>query len=110
MKTHRPLRVGNLIQEELGKILLKELDLESGTLVTISAVEVSSDLSHAKIFVSIIPKEVGEEIMTALNKSRGCLQHFLNHKLNIRPMPRIEFERDFGLERAANVEKLLQEK
>ncbi len=110
MKTHRSLRVGSLIQEELGKILFKELDLKSGTLTTISAVEVSSDLAHAKVFVSIIPKEAGEEIMKTLNKFRGRMQHFLNRKLNIKPMPRIEFERDFGLERAANVEKLLQEK
>lgn len=110
MKTHRSLRVGSLIQEELGKILLRDLDLQSGILATISSVLVSSDLAHAKVFVSILPKEAGEEIMKTLNKSRGQMQHCLNRKLNIKPMPRIDFERDFGLERAANVEKLLQEK
>jgi len=107
MKTHRPLRVGSLIQEELGRILLRELDLESGVLVTISSIEVSPDLASAKVFISVIPKETGGGIMKTLNESRGKFQHFLNHKMNIKPMPRIEFERDFGLEKAANIEKLL---
>src|SRR3989338_1024014 len=110
MKTYRPLRVGSLIQEELGRIILRELDLESGVLATVSAVEVSPDLARAKVLVSIIPKEAGEEVMKVLSRSRGRFQHFLNHKMNIKPMPQIEFERDFGLEKAANIEKLLIEK
>jgi ribosome-binding factor A len=110
MKTYRYLRVGSLIHKELGKILLKELDLASGTLATISAVEVSSDLAWAKVFISIIPAESGEEVMRTLNRSRGRFQRFLNRKMNIKPMPQIRFERDFGLARAAEVEKLLERK
>ena len=110
MRSYRPLRVGSLIQEELNKILLRELDLKSGTLVTISNVKVSSDLSNAKIGISVIPSDSGDEVMVILSKLQGRFQHLLNHKLNIRPMPRIEFERDFGLEKAANIERLLKEK
>jgi ribosome-binding factor A len=47
--------------------------------------------------------------MAVFEKSAGHLQHLLNKKMNIRPMPRIAFAPDRGLENAAKVEKLLEE-
>ena len=110
MKFHRALRVESLIQKELNKFLLRKLDLESGTLVTISNIKVSSDLSNAKIGISVIPSDSWDEVMVTLSKLRRQLQYLLNRRLNIKPMPKIEFERDFGLEKAANIERLLKEK
>jgi len=109
MRLFRPLRVQSVIQKELNKLILKEVNFPEKTLVTISRVDVSSDLANAKIGISVIPGERGDEVLEILKNKRGQLQYFLNKKMNIKPMPRIEFVRDFGLEKAADIERLLKE-
>lgn len=106
---HRPERVSNLITVELGKILLEEVETPSGVLLTITSVEVSKDLEHANIKVSVYPSEQAEKLFKILQKKQGELQFILSRKLNIRPMPRILFQLDFGMEKAARVEKKLLE-
>jgi ribosome-binding factor A len=103
---HRPLRVQKLIREELSKIMLRELEF-SGALVTITEVVVNKKLEAAKVKVSIFPAEAAEEVLKTLEKNTGKLQHLLLKKINIKPMPKILFEIDRGLENAAAVEKML---
>lgn len=104
----RTERVSGLIQEELGKIIQRELEFP-GSLVTITAVEIDKKLDHAKIKISVLPKEKSAEALTLLDKEAPRLQHVLLKKINIKPMPRIKFEIDFGAENAASIEKLLLE-
>ncbi|MBI2592944.1 MAG: 30S ribosome-binding factor RbfA [Candidatus Colwellbacteria bacterium] len=110
MRTYRPLRVGGLIQEELAKIIVREIDFPEGMLVTLSNVEISPDMEKAKAGISVIPTESSAEALKILTKRTGYLQHLLNRKLNIRPMPRVHFEIDYGPANAAEVEKLLLKK
>ncbi len=110
MRTYRPLRVSSLIQEELSKIIQRYVDFPEGALVTVSEVNVSPDLEKAEVKISVIPTDLSKESLVILNKSAGRLQHLLNRKLNIKPMPRIDFEVDYGLAKAAEVEKLLLKK
>lgn len=93
---YRNLRVANLIQEELGKIILREIEFPNSTLVTIVEVEVLKDLSHAKIKLGVIPVTAVPEVLEVLNNYRSFLQGLLLRKINIKPMPRIEFELDAG--------------
>lgn len=109
MKHYRPERVGSLIEKELGKILQKEVETENA-LVTITSAEVSKDLESAKVWISIYPFEKAVNIVKSLQKACGRFQRLLNKKLNIKPMPRIEFEIDRGPERAAGVERALLKK
>ena len=98
----------SLIQEKLSQIILREIDIPVGTLATISYVRVSSDLLNGEVGVSIIPGDKIKEVMELLKKEQGSLQHLLNYSLNLKPMPRIEFVYDPGLEKAAKIEKLLE--
>lgn len=104
----RSARVGKLIREELGEIIVRELEFPNA-LVTLTEVEIAKKLEHALVNVSVIPSSAAEETLEKLKKFRGKLQHLLNNKLNIKPMPRIEFKIDRGPENAANVEKRLLE-
>lgn len=104
---YRTLRVGKLILGELSKII--ERELEFGALATLTEVNVSRKMDTAKVGVSVIPSKKSEEVLICLNKHRGELQHLLNKKLGIRPMPRIHFEIDRGLENAAKIEKRILE-
>ena len=100
----RDARVGKLIREELSKLIGRELEF-SGSLVTITEVIVDGKLEHAKVLVSVIPTKEADAALAALRRAQGRLQRLLLRKMNIKPMPRIAFEFDHGVENAANVEK-----
>lgn len=79
------------MQEELGTLLLREFDF-GNVLVTITDITVTEDLLHARVKIAIIPYEKGPEVFLELTKARGELRHKLLKKMNIRPMPHIEFQ------------------
>ena len=109
MKYFRFERVGSLIQGELNKIILKEIETP-GILITITQVEVAKDLESAIVYFSAIPSVKAEEALEILEKNRVHLQYLLMKKLNIKPMPKIFFKIDRGPEKAAQVEKALLDK
>ncbi len=105
---YRSQRVGKLVREELSKIIARELEFEN-ILATITEVEVDKKLEIAKTRISVWPVEKSKDVLNELNKARNFLQTALFKKLNIRPMPKIQFEIDHGPEHAAGVEKALLE-
>jgi ribosome-binding factor A len=105
---HRPLRVANLIQEELGKLMLREVNF-GNALVTITGVVIEKKLETATVKISVIPETKEAGALKTLSGEAGRLQYLLLRKINIYPMPRIHFELDKGVENAAKVEKLLLE-
>ncbi|MCL5006976.1 MAG: 30S ribosome-binding factor RbfA [Patescibacteria group bacterium] len=107
MRTFRPDRVSSVIQKEMGNFFLREMDFPDGSLVTISGVRVSKDLSYAEIGISVFPESKKKEVLGALKKEQGRLQFLLNRKMNIRPMPKIDFVIDESSEKASRIEKIL---
>ena len=104
----RPERVGNLIRDELSKLVQREVELPQ-MLATIMEVEVDKKLEHAKVGVSVIPSESADSALRILNQAKRELQFLLGRKLNIKPMPEIMFYIDHGSENAARIEKVLIE-
>lgn len=107
MKYYRPERTGQLIRDELSAIIAREIEFPLGVLVTLTNVIVTDDMEHATVRVSVLPADREKHAMKVLLEFRAHLQHVLNKKMNIRPMPQISFELDHGLENAAIVEKKL---
>ena len=91
MRPHRDEKLASVIEHELSKIILRELDI-IGAVVTITDVKVGEDLLRAIVKLGIIPYERGPEVFKALSVKRGRLQHQLLKKMNVRPMPQIQFE------------------
>src|SRR3989344_4420668 len=108
MKYHRPDRVSSLLQDQLNKLLLREIDIPD-VLITITEVHVSKDVTEAMVKVSVIPSEKGEEGLEILQKAKLGLQYKLVRMMNIKPTPHIDFKLDRGPEKAAGVEKALLE-
>ena len=106
MRTFRKERLSDLIIEELNKLINREIEFE-GALVTLTDVEVTKDLEQAVVKFSVIPSEKAEKVLDILQKFRSRLQFWLIRKLNIKPVPQLEFEIDRGLDKAADVEKKL---
>jgi ribosome-binding factor A len=102
-------RVNSLIQEELGKIILKEIELPVGVLATITRVETSIDLCNARIYVSVLPQDKLERVLYVLNKMVYVLQKCLNECLRMRPIPKIRFVKERQTAEAAKIEGILEE-
>lgn len=98
-------RVTSLIQEELNKVILREMEFD-GALVTVTEVQVQKDLDYANVLVSVIPDDRSEDVLKTLEKQSKYLEHMLFKKINIRPMPVIRFVLDKGLSNAAEIEKI----
>lgn len=89
---YRNLRVAELIQRELGKIILREVEFGAGILVTITGVEIQKNMSSAKIILAVMPSAAAPSALALLSEKNFFLYRLLMKKINIKPMPRIEFE------------------
>ncbi len=107
--SHRIIQINQLIQEVLGEIIQKEYQIPSDALLTILAVETSSDLLYSKIIISVFPIDVEKSVLEYLNKNIFDIQQNLNKKLTMRPIPKIRFELDRTEFEAEKIEKLLEE-
>ncbi len=103
---YRQEKLSSLIQEELGKIIARELEF-SETLLTITKVGISDDYSVATIGVSVLPSSKSEEAVETLVEKQGLLRYELSRKLRNKSAPKLLFEIDHGPENAARIEKIL---
>ena len=104
---YRPERVSSLIKDELSAIIIKNVEFSAGSLVTITDIDVDKKLEHAKIGISVLPSEGADKALLILSKAAGYLQYLLMKRVNIKPLPRIVFEIDHGIEKLAKIEKIL---
>ena len=105
----RPERVANRMRREVSEILGKLRDPGVSHWVSVTDVEVTNDLSNAKIYVSILP--TGEErarTLEALARASGFVRHELAERLGLREVPEIKFLLDTSIETGARVEDLLK--
>ena len=106
----RPEKVAHLMRREVAEILQNKLrDPRVSAMVSVTDVEVTKDLSFAKIFVSIMgkPEEV-TETLKALGHAVGFVRHELGPRLGLREVPDMRFIHDESLDRGARVEELLK--
>jgi ribosome-binding factor A len=101
-------RLNRLIKEELSKIILKEIDIQEGTILTLIRVDTSPDLASSKVYFSVIPEENMEKVFRSLNSEIYEIQHLLNRKLKMRRVPKIIFLPDKNAGNAERVEELLE--
>ena len=100
--------LSSLVHRRLSEVLLFESNDPRFTNVTISRVEASSNLSFAKIFVSIFPPERLDDLIKSLNHASGFFSRQLGHILNTRNTPQLIFEYDSGFDHSDEIETLLK--
>ncbi len=106
----RPEKVAHLMRREIAEILQQRLrDPRVSAMVSVTDVEVTNDLSFAKVFVSIMgkPEEIGPTLK-ALGHAVGFVRHELGSRLGLREVPDLRFVHDQSLDRGARVEELLK--
>ncbi|MFQ5816714.1 MAG: 30S ribosome-binding factor RbfA [Terriglobia bacterium] len=106
----RPQRVGEQIREEISSLLLRELKDPRIGFATVTAVRVSPDLRHARVYVSVLGSaEQRQESLRGLEAASSFLRRELSHRLRMHHVPALRFELDTTLEQGARIEELLEE-
>ncbi|MEA5619855.1 30S ribosome-binding factor RbfA [Cronbergia sp. UHCC 0137] len=111
-KDRRVSRVAELIKREVSQMLLNGIkDDRVGTgMVSVTDVDVSGDLQHAKIFVSIYgTEEAKAETMAGLKSATGYVRSELGARVRLRRTPEVVFIEDLSLERGTKVLTLLNQ-
>lgn len=104
----RTKRVAAQVQRELAQLIQFEVKDPRVGLVTVSAVELSRDLSYAKVYVTVFSTDNNvEEALEGLNKAAGFLRRELGKRLSIRVTPELKFLYDASVENGANLSALI---
>jgi ribosome-binding factor A len=109
-ETPRSTRLADQIQRDLAELIRRELKDPRVGLITITDVEVSRDLSHAKVYVSsLTDTETHAHTVGALQHAAGFLRARLGHALRVRQVPELHFVYDESVERGIRLSRLIDE-
>ena len=102
------LRINEDIQRELAVLLrdIKDPRINQG-MISITSVDTTSDLSQAKVFLSVYGLKSEKDFKKGLKSAAGHLRYELGRALNLRHTPQLIFELDNSLERGANIATIL---
>jgi len=111
VSTQRAERIGEAIKRLVSELVQRRLkDSRITGMVSVTGVEVSGDLRHAKIFVSVYgDEEVREQTMEGLRSAKGLVRSEIAKSLDLRFAPDIQFRLDPSIERGAKIAELLQQ-
>ena len=104
-------RINDLLREEISVLVRDEVkDPRVGGLISVTEVDVSPDLRHAKVFVSVLGSDQErKDTMAALTAAAHFLQRELRKRLTIRRVPELAFLADESLARGARILALLEQ-
>ncbi len=110
METTRQAKIARLLQKDLSEIFRQQTAKTHGTLVSVSAVRVSPDLSIARVYLSIFPPEKSQEILEGINQSAKTIRYELAQKVRfqLRKCPELSFFIDDSLDYIENIDRLLK--
>src|SRR5437899_12795560 len=110
MKRHRLERVAEVVREVASSTILFQLRDPRVKLVTVTRAEVSGDLQHAKVYVSVMGSEREQQLtLHGLQHAAGFVQAKLADRLQTRFTPVITFVLDKGVKNAIEVARLIRE-
>lgn len=110
MSSERMRRVDEAIRQVIGEAVAGELKDPRVGFITVTDVRTSADLSHARVYVSVLgDAEQREASMDGLNSAHGYLQSRVASQLHLKRTPTLAFAYDDTLDRALRVDALLEE-
>lgn len=108
----RTQRIGDQMQRELSQLIAREIKDPRLALVTVTAVDVSRDLSHAKVFVTVMGRtddaDTVHKNVQILNEAAGFLRMHLGKSMKLRTVPQLHFHYDASIRRGADLSALIE--
>ena len=110
MVSNKLQRINEDIQRVLSVHLrnIKDPRVRQG-MISVTAVHTTSDLRHAKVYLSVFDLESEKEFMKGLKSASGFLRHELGQSLNLRYTPQLQFELDKSIEHGAKISTILSD-
>jgi len=102
------------INEDIQRVLsvhlrnIKDPRVRQG-MISVTAVQTTSDLRHAKVYLSVFNLESEKEFIKGLKSASGFLRHELGQSLNLRYTPELQFELDKSIEHGAKISTILSD-
>lgn len=111
MQVSRQEKIAKMLQKEFGDIFVLYARRIGNVIISVSEVRVTSDLSLARVYLSIFPTEKGDEIIEQVNTDNKSLRFELARRLrnNLRVIPEFTFYKDETEEKLAHIDELLAE-
>lgn len=108
--SYRQGRLAEAIKKEISDLIHNEIKDPRIGFVTITAVDVSSDLRHAKVYASVLGGGEQQRITAeALNRATGYIRSEIGRRIRLKYTPEIIFQLDSSIERGTRVIKLMEE-
>ena len=110
METTRQNKISRLLQKELSEIFLLQTKAMPGTLVSVSAVRISPDMSIGRVYLSVFPSEKAEEIVKNINENMKTIRYELGTRVRhqLRIIPELKFFVDDSLDYIEKIDSLLK--
>ncbi len=105
----RAERLGHQIRNEVAELIARDLKDPRIGFATVTRVDLSADLTHARVLVSVLgTTEAQEGTLAGLASAAGFIRHEIGHRLQLRRAPELTFVLDHGAEEGQRIEILLQ--
>ncbi|AGA75468.1 30S ribosome-binding factor RbfA [Pseudomonas plecoglossicida] len=107
----RTQRIGDQMQRELSELIRREVKDPRVGLVTITAVDVSRDLGHAKVFITVMGQDGADAVpqtLKALTSAASFLRLHLGRVMQLRSVPQLHFHFDESVSRGAHLSALIE--
>lgn len=103
----RSERVAGQLRRDLARLIQQELKDPAVGFVSLSDVEVTRDLSHAKVFITVFEPEKAKESLQALGRAASFLRRRLGQELRLRHVPELHFVHDDSVEKGSHIDDLI---
>ena len=100
-------RLNSVFVKEISYILQNEIKDENIKFVTVTGCEITSDLSYAKVYVTVFDKEKKGTTLKALEGAKSFIRGQLSQRVDIRHTPELRFYYDESIEYGEKIEKLI---
>jgi len=105
---NRSERVAGQLRRELAQLIQREVKDPAVGFISVSDVEVTSDLAHAKVYVTVFESEKADATLKALSHASGYLRHRLGQEMRIRSVPELHFFHDASVETGQRMDSLIE--
>jgi len=100
-------RVAGQMRRDLAKLIQQEIKDPEVGFVSLSDVEVTRDLSHARVFITVFEPEKAQESLKALRRAASFLRRRLGQELRLRHVPELHFVHDDSVEKGSHIDELI---
>ena len=102
-------RIASSMVKEISYILANEVKDNDIKFVTVTDVKLASDLSYAKVYVTVFDKEKTNDTLKALDSAKGFIRKKLSERIDIRHTPELSFVFDESIEYGNKIEKIIEQ-